>query len=400
MLFLFIFNKNSKNGFHRMKIVVACDKFKGSLSSAHANKCVSEGFSSAIPGSQIESIEIADGGEGSLSVFEKITGTKTILLRVFDPLGREIEAKYLFKESTAFIELATASGLVLLSPEEYNPLFTSTYGFGQMINDAAKRGAKHIITAIGGSATNDGGAGMLSALGFLLEDSNGKLVGPGGASLLRLKKITPGPAARLLSSICFETACDVNNQLLGRDGATFVYSGQKGANESDKVLLEKSLENFATVSAEYKGEDFSGYPGAGAAGGVGFALKTFLNSQLLPGWKIMADITGLEDKIKKCDLVVTGEGTLDSQSIRGKLVSGVAEMAAKHKKPLLIVCGENKLDNINEFKNLPEGVKILSILREEPHKERAMKMASTLLKKISYDFATFLKAGESYRQNN
>lgn len=357
---------------------------------------IGSGLQKSLPECEVCFIEMADGGEGSLDVFRKVSGAGRVQLYVKDPLGREIGAEYLYSNGVAFIEMAKASGLCLLKKEEYNPLAASSFGLGQIIYDAVEREAEHIIIGIGGSATNDGGAGMLSALGYGLLDASGNEIPPGGASLNDLATIIPGPASTRLEQIRFEVATDVNNPLLGINGATNVFSAQKGANASMRQVLEKGLENFSNVAKNITGIDYSIFPGTGAAGGVGFALKAFLGAELLPGWSIMASLAGLEEKIVKSDLVITGEGSLDRQSLGGKLISGIMELCHKHKKPLWIFCG---VSSLNE-ESLSKNIKIFPLTLEEPDPEESVKNAKRLLENISEKAATFLNDNKSNLQTN
>lgn len=379
-----------------MKIVIASDKFKNCLSSKEVNRAIGSGVQKSLSGCEVCYIEMADGGEGSLDVFRKVSGAGRVHLYVKDPLGREIAAEYLYGNGIAFIEMAKASGLCLLKREEYNPMIASSFGLGQIIFDAVDRGAEHIIIGIGGSATNDGGAGMLSALGYKLLNASGNEIPPGGASLNDLETIISSPASTRLEQIRFEVATDVNNPLLGTNGATNVFSAQKGADATMRQMLEKGLENFSKVAKNITGIDYSIFPGTGAAGGVGFALKSFLGAELLPGWSIMASVAGLEEKIAKSDLVITGEGSLDRQSLGGKLISGIMELCHKNNKPLWIFCG---VSSLNE-ESLSKNIKIFPLTLEEPDPEESVKNAKRLLENISEKAATFLNDNKSNLQTN
>jgi glycerate kinase len=368
-----------------MIIITACDKFKGTLTSVQANEAIARGIRKILPDAEIISKMMADGGEGSADLFAASTGAVRREVKVKNPIGKEIITDYLVSDGTAFIEMSKASGLALLKREEYSPLYASSYGFGQMILDAFLNGAREIITGIGGSAVNDGGAGMLQALGFSLQDSERNELKPGGEVLNSLSYISISKYQDMLSVTKFITACDVDNPLLGARGAVMVYSGQKGAGDKEKDLLEKALANFARVAAEFTGKDYRGYPGAGAAGGTGFSLKTFLNSEMRPGWEVMASLSDLENAIKRADLVITGEGSFDSQSINGKLVSGVIELARRHNKPIWIFCGVNSVGPDLPYKQL----KVFSISSIESSRERCEKFAEPLLEKIAESAATF-----------
>lgn len=359
-------------------ILIAVDKFKGSLTSLEAAQAIRRGCEESCPGEcDFRIIEIADGGDGSLQVLKKrADGAKILKVALHNPIGRVVESEILLYGmpasanyapiKCAFIEMAKISGLEMLLKEQRNPLRTSTFGMGEAILAAAEEGVEQITLSIGGSATNDGGAGMLQALGFKFFDAAGvEMAAPVcGGDLGRVASIiascgceTGSSISNKLSGIKFKVICDVTNPLLGENGATAVYGPQKGADETALKILEKGLANYAAVAykcgfgrvepdcagAAAAIADFRDYPGAGAAGGVGYAGLVFLGAELIPGWKFFADITSLEESVQWADLVVTGEGCLDSQSMSGKVVNGVANLAEKYSKRLVVFCGVSKL---------------------------------------------------------
>ena len=345
------------------KILIAPDKFKGSLTSAQAAAAIQKGIEEKYNEPlQFRIVEIADGGDGSLEVLQKkIQGAESAGLKVHDPVGRIVDSQILVYGANesgngaggsgrcAFIEMAKVSGLEMLSKGERNPLYTSTYGMGEAIKYAIGMGVHQITLSIGGSATNDGGAGMLQALGYRFMDTSGREIASPicGGDLLNVAAVVApgGEDARQLQQVQFRVICDVTNPLLGLQGATAVYGPQKGADAKGLQLLEEGLENYASVSEKSLGIAVQAKerPGAGAAGGVGYAGLAFLRAELIPGWKFFAQITSLEESVQWADLVITGEGSLDSQSMSGKVVSGVLNLASKYGKPVIIFCGVNKL---------------------------------------------------------
>ncbi len=402
---------------------------------------------------QFQIVEIADGGDGSLEVLQnRIPGAKTTDVTVHDPLGREVVSQILLyslpgaekdtflgaekknvaacagngaetrsgsSELCAFIEMAKVSGLEMLAKGERNPLFTSTYGMGEAIKAAVANGATQVTLSIGGSATNDGGAGMLQALGYrFLDAQGGEIAVPiCGKDLQRVAEIVApctdagdvgdivdacnvvnagegvmcsagkgasgncagGKGRSVLSGVKFKVICDVSNPLLGPQGATAVYGPQKGADAQALVCLEAGLANFAAVAERCLGvaPEMKVYPGAGAAGGVGYAGTAFLGGKLLSGWRFFTEITSLEEKVQWADLVITGEGSVDSQSLSGKIVGGIMELARKWDKPVEIFCG------VSSLQELPQGVRCHSLASIEPDLQVCMTQAAALLEKLA-----------------
>lgn len=324
-----------------MRIVIAPDSFKGSLTAAEVAVSIEKGIKKVFKNAEIIKIPMADGGEGTVQSLVDFTNGKIVNLKVKGPLLEETEAFYgiLGDENTAVIEMAAASGLPLLTKEQRNPLKTTTFGTGELIKDALNRGIKNFIIGIGGSATNDGGAGMLQALGVRLLDESGSDIGFGGESLERLHKIDLSDMDERIKLCSITAACDVDNPLCGERGASYVFGPQKGADGEMIKILDGNLEHYADVIEKQLGISVKDYPGAGAAGGLGAALLAFLNATLKKGINIVMETVKLEEKIKGADLVITGEGMIDYQTQFGKTPYGVASMAKKYDIPVIAVAG-------------------------------------------------------------
>lgn len=320
-------------------ILIACDKFKGSLTADEACSALARGLGIRFPEAVIVTHPIADGGEGFAASLEIPLAGKWVELVVNDALGRKIRARYLLAGSPdgslAIMEMSEASGLRHIQPAERDILHSSTYGTGEMMRHAVLTNhVTRMIIGIGGSATNDGGAGMAAALGVRFLDAGGNELAPTPAALhTRLHRIDTGARIPLPQ---VTVACDVASPLLGPDGATRVFSPQKGASETDMLLLESALSSLVRCSG---GETQALQPGAGAAGGLGFGLLRFANAELVSGFELLAGLTGLQEKITAADLIVTGEGSLDAQSLAGKGPVGVAELARRHGRPVIAFCG-------------------------------------------------------------
>ncbi|MFS0838382.1 glycerate kinase [Paenibacillus sp. 1P03SA] len=327
-----------------MKIVIAPDSYKGSLSAKAAGLAMERGVRLAGIGNVITSvIPMADGGEGTLECLVEGTNGRIIQTVVKDPLGRDIPSVFgiLGDGRTGVIEMAKSSGLYLLQESERNPLLTSTYGFGQLILEALNEGCRRFILGLGGSATNDGGAGMLQALGVHLLDSEGAVLaaGAGGGALDEVAAISTDNLDKRLAGCTFTLACDVTNPLLGPTGASAVFGPQKGAAPDVVDRLERNLARFADVIRAETGTSVHGLPGAGAAGGLAGGILAFLNARAESGFSIVSAVTGLEEAVKGADLVLTGEGRIDAQTAGGKTPAGVAGVAAKHGVPVVVLAG-------------------------------------------------------------
>ena len=313
-----------------MKVVVAIDSLKGCLSSMDAGKAIREGILAAKPDAEVVIKPLADGGEGTAdALIEGLSGER-INVTVTGPLGDPVSCYYgyLRETKTAVIEMASAAGITLVS--EKNPLLATTYGVGEMINDAMEKGCRNFIIGIGGSATNDGGIGMLKALGFEFLDKDGNDAGEGGQALGKVHAIKTDNQNPLLADCHFQVACDVANPLCGKSGATYIYGPQKGVTEDMKEKLDQDMAHYAWAVSMALGNDYSDSKGAGAAGGLGFALLAFLHAELIPGIDLVMQATGLENELRDADIVVTGEGRLDHQTVMGKAPVGVAGLAKKY----------------------------------------------------------------------
>lgn len=326
-----------------MKIIIAPDKFKGTLTSMQVCENIREGLLQAGVHNDIELFPMADGGDGFAEVMKFYLNTQTIYCNTVDPLFRNIRAAYEWNASnkTAMIELAAAAGLVLLKKSEQNPLHTSTYGTGLMIADAVKKGAEKIILGLGGSATNDAGIGILAALGFVVRDKTGTVLQPVGKNLSHIKTIDL-PAK--LPSLTFMIASDVSNSLYGKTGAAFVYAPQKGANENEVQILEKGLRDFAAVVKNQTANDVVAFAGSGAAGGVAAGLAAFFTLQVQSGAAVIIEAGRLQERLPGTGIIITGEGKIDKQTLNGKVVQQVATLGNRHHIPVIAVCGINELD--------------------------------------------------------
>lgn len=324
-----------------MNILVAPDKFRGSLEAAEVCNAIENGVRKAFPNAKVTSIPLADGGEGTSKILTQQANGSEVTVTALDPLNRPLKATYGISvdHQVAFIEMAAASGLGLLKPEERNPLLTSTFGTGQLIVDALDKGVKTIILGIGGSATTDGGIGMAEALGFAFKDKDGHTLLPNGQSLGKIASIDVHNADPRLALVSVVVACDVTNPLFGKDGAAFVYGPQKGADSEMVVELDHGLQNLAQVATRVFGRDVSLVPGAGAAGGLGAGCMWFLNATLKDGISIVMEQCNIASLVELADLVITGEGKVDEQTLAGKVVKGLAGLCRSHHVPLAVVCG-------------------------------------------------------------
>ncbi len=322
-----------------MKITVAIDSFKGSMTSIEAGEAAREGILRVYKDAEVEIKPIADGGEGTVDALVLGLGGKYKTVKVKNPLGATIEAKYGIVGETAIMEMAAASGIALIKREELNPMITTTYGVGEMIKDAILNGCRSFVIGIGGSATNDGGTGMLSALGFEFFKADGTKIANGACELDKIEKIVDTNVIKELKECTFNIACDVTNPLCGEFGASRIFGPQKGASDSDVLIMDKSLEHFGRLTMEKYADADMNYKGAGAAGGLGFAFLSYLGGKLKSGISLILDEIGLEDSIKGSDLVITGEGRIDAQTVMGKAPAGVAGLAKKHNKPVVAFAG-------------------------------------------------------------
>ncbi len=329
-----------------MKVTIAIDSFKGSLTTFEAGKAASEGIKRVYPDAETVISPIADGGEGTTEAIVTATGGEMRTVTVSDPIGRPVKASYGYipKTKTAVMEMSAAAGITLVSDSEKNPMNTTTYGVGEMILDALKIGCRNFVIGIGGSATNDGGVGMLSALGFEFLDKNGNRIASGAKGLEALCEIKNDNVVTELSECSFRIACDVTNPLCGDNGCSAIYGPQKGATKENIPLMDKWLANYALLTKTVNPCADSDYPGSGAAGGMGFAFMSYLSGSLVSGIDLVISETGLCEHIKGSDIVITGEGRLDSQSANGKAPVGVATIAKKYNKPVFAFSGCTRED--------------------------------------------------------
>lgn len=324
-----------------MKIVVAIDSMKGSLSSMEAGEAIRRGILRVDREAEVCVCPLADGGEGTVEALTSGLGGKLEQVFVTGPLGEQVSAQYgiLPDGRTAVMEMAEAAGITLIDEEERNPLYTTTYGVGEMIRDAIGKGCRNFIMGIGGSATNDGGIGMLQALGFRFADGAGKDVPFGAQGLKELRTLQTDKVLPELEKCRFRVACDVTNPLCGENGCSAVFGPQKGATPEMIIEMDRWLGSFAELACEKYPEADPSAPGSGAAGGLGFAFRTFTNAVLESGIRIVLEETKLEERIREADLVLTGEGRLDAQTVMGKAPVGVAKIAKKYNLPVIAFAG-------------------------------------------------------------
>ena len=362
-----------------MNIIIASDSFKGTLSSREIALMVEEGFRKVMEDVSFTPFIVADGGEGTLdAVQESIKRGQRIYAKVHDPLMRPMSASYLdMGEGRALIEMAEASGLTLLSDSERDPMKATSYGTGELVRDALIKGFRDITVAIGGSATNDGGMGFLSALGARFMDEEGNVLPGTGEDLEKIRKIDLSLFDTMGAR--FTVMCDVQNPLTGEKGATYVYGPQKGANEEKLIRLEKGMRNYRACIIEETGEDPDLLKGSGAAGGMGAALMVFLKAEQKSGINALLDMYGFDEALKSSDLVITGEGRADRQSAYGKVLSGIGRVAWKRGVPVIAVCG-----------SLGEGY-------EELHEIGITSFYSTMKENMSLEYA-LSHAEELYRE--
>ena len=364
-----------------MKILVATDKFKGSLSSQEAGKAMAKGVKAALKSAQVKILPMADGGDGFASVMKRLMRTRTIRVHTVDPVFRKIKASYEWDETskTAIIEMAVASGLVLLKTEERNPLLTSTYGTGLLVKHALEKGATTILLGLGGSATNDGGMGLAAALGFEFFNRDGEKLAPIGASLTHLARIV---APETITSARFSLACDVKNPLYGKFGAAHVYARQKGADEAMMLQLDAGLQNLAYLIEQSTGKDISELPGAGAAGGIASIPLAYFNCDMKSGIDRIVAQTGFHQLLSDVEWLVTGEGCIDEQSLQGKLVGTLLQHATNAGKNTLLVCGQAATGIRSHLGGIP----LLSLLEFTKNEATAMQQAAQLLPPLVEQF--------------
>jgi glycerate kinase len=381
-----------------MKILIAPDKFKGALSAREVAENIATGLRDVLPGAKIEMVPMADGGEGTAEVICDARGGSWVQCKAHDPLGREIDARYAWigEEKVSVMEMSEAAGMRRLSENQRDPLRATTFGVGEMILDAVSRGAREIIIGLGGSATNDGGFGMARALGFrFFGQPNADELDCFKQSSLRSRRHAFEAAVSELVALVrirrpdqltlpkIIAAVDVKNPLLGKNGATRVFGPQKGATNDKIDILEQALTRLADVVTKEFGFDYRNEPGAGAAGGLGFGLMTFCSAKIRPGFDVLAEAVGLEAKIKDAEIVITGEGSLDRQTLAGKTPAGVARLARKFGKPVFAIVGRATKDQ--EVRELFDAV--YENARPGMSQEENMKRAAELLRENARELA-------------
>ena len=362
-----------------MKIIIAPNSFKGCLKSTELVKIIEKEIKKIIPSAEIIKFPIADGGDGTLEVLKYLISGIYVKTVAKDPLGRKIKTKYLKKGKIAYIEMAKISGLALLKNNERNPLKTTTYGLGEIINDAINNGCEKIYVGVGGSATNDGGIGCFSALGFKFIDRSGNIIYPGkGEDLLKIEKVEYPENYNELKKIKFIVLSDVKNPLYGKNGASYIYGPQKGADIKMVKLLDKGLRHYAKLIKKYTGIEINKIKGSGAAGGISAGFISFLNSEIVSGIKEIFKIGKFEEKIKNANLIITGEGKIDKQSFFGKAVGEIIKYSEKYKIPTMVLAGIVDEDVYKFLKN--EFVSILSIVPGPLSLEESIQNAEKYLK--------------------
>lgn len=374
-----------------MKIVIAPDSFKESLTSRQVADSIENGFRKIFPEATYMKIPMADGGEGTVDSLVHATGGKIVNKTVTGPLGNPVKSFFglLGNGETAVIEMASASGLHLVPFEKRNPLITTSVGTGELIVAALDYGVNHIIIGIGGSATNDGGAGMAKALGIKLLNKDGREIGNGGGSLKDLYEIDLTGMDQRLKHVKIEVACDVDNPLTGDKGASVIFGPQKGATAKMISELDANLCHYASIIQKKLGKDVNGVPGAGAAGGLGAGLIAFLNAELKSGIDIVLEATQFKEVVRGATLVITGEGKIDHQTIYGKTPIGVARVSKSHGVPVIAIAGNvtNDSDIVYEY-----GIDALfSIVPGITNKEDAFSNASKYIERLSRDIASLMK---------
>lgn len=379
-----------------MNILIAPDSFKESLSALQAAEAIAAGFALGWPQAHCRCLPMADGGEGTAQTLLDACGGRWRSCTVRDPLNRPVRAKYaLLADGQAVIEMAEAAGLHLVPVQQRDPCMTTTYGVGELLADALEQGCQEVIMAIGGSATNDAGTGLLSALGWRFYDRAGQVLPPGGAALRDLAQIDDTGKHPGLAQCRITVACDVDNPLCGDRGATAVFAPQKGANPAQAALLEQALKRFAQVRAAALGRDDSHKAGAGAAGGLGFALSSFLGAHLQPGVALVAQAVGLEHAVAQADWVITGEGRLDGQTAGGKVPYGVLQCAKPYQVPVIAVAGVLGAGIVDKYRNDLGFSAVFPCIGELDTAENTLKNGAFNLTRLAANLAALLQIAGS-----
>ena len=379
-----------------MTILIAPDSFKDALSAPDVCRAIERGVQQAAANLKTQTFPLADGGEGSAAILTLHNGGTTIYRAAKDPLFRQVQASYGLSGdgTTAFIDMAEASGLQLLQGRERNPLQTSTYGTGELILDAVRRGARRILLGIGGSATNDCGMGMAAAMGYRFLDAQGRELKPIGKHLGKVKKSDAEKLKFTLTDLQVTVLCDVDNPLYGPKGAAHVYGPQKGADESTVKILDEGLRDFADILQQHFGRDFAAVPGAGAAGGMGAGAMAFLNAELRPGLETVVQNTGFQQALEGADLLITGEGRIDGQTLHGKLIHGLCRLARERNVPVIALCGT--LDASPADLKKIGLTAAFSILNRPTSLVEALKNTANLLEQSAFNVLRTFLAGEPF----
>lgn len=378
------------------KFLIASDSFKDALSAEEVCRAIARGIRLAVPDADIIELPMGDGGEGTAHIITRHVGGHMIEVEAKDPLFRSIQTQYGLSsdEKTAYIDMSAASGLQLLTPEERNPLYTTTYGTGEIILDAVRRGARHIVLCIGGSATHDCGAGMAEALGYTFFDAGGQPVSPTGNNLIKIAYIDAAGLKVNLDSLRVDALCDVVNPLYGLNGAAHIFARQKGADDKAVELLEEGTKHFSILLQEHLDKKTASIPGAGAAGGMGAGAWAFLNAHIIPGTEYVSEVAGLRNAMAEADIVFTGEGRLDEQTVNGKLISGIVRVAAEYQTPVIALCGSlgihpGQLDNL--------GITAAFAINNRPCTlAEALAETAVNLERVAFSLACILAASEKY----
>lgn len=344
-----------------MNILIAPDKFKGSLSAQAVCDAIEKGIVLIYPDANIVKLPLADGGDGTLSILKNYISANKVGLTSIDALGRPIEAFYLLQDNIAYVELAIASGVAHLKKTERNPLLTHNKGTGILIRDALAKGAKKIVLCLGGSATTEAGLSIASELGYVFLDQKGKAITPTGESLLNIASLEK---TKDWFDIEFDILCDVTNPLYGPNGAAYIFAPQKGADEATVELLDKGLRQIAHLIKQKTGKDINAYAGAGAAGGIAGGLSGLFRTRLINGFDFIATLANLNSHLQKSDLVITGEGNVDASSLQGKVVGKMAQLCREHKKKMVIIAGSSNLA-VDELQNVGQTVKTITTIAKD-----------------------------------
>ena len=378
-----------------MKILIAPDSFKESLEALDVCHAIQSGFSQVFPDADYKLLPMADGGEGTSAVLSYVLGGRWKNVVVNDPLMRPITAKYLLlKNETAVIEIAQACGLHLLTTEERNPFIASSYGVGELIADALDESVKRIIIGLGGSATNDAGLGMLMALGMTFHDSDDNTLAQGGGALANLQRLDATNFHTSVLETLFEVACDVTNPLCGELGASAIFGPQKGASPQQINDLDKALTYFSSVCEQHGYQNYQDIAGAGAAGGLGYALMSFCQAELKSGFDTVAETVELSRHIANADLIITGEGKLDVQSAMGKVASGISQLAKSSHKPVIAICGS--VDGLNPAQTSQFDVVMPSIQKLDSI-DKVFKNAYKNIETTAVNIAAAIRLGQSMK---